>query len=1171
MINTMLNEVTKKLRGHKDTVYTVAYAKDGTRFASGGADKFVIIWSNEGEGKLKYSHNEAIQCLAYNPNSHHLVSCATSDFGLWEPEQNEVKKVKVTSKILCASWTTDGQHLAIGHYSGVISIRNKEGKEVSSVVRKAPIWCLQWNPSREEAFEVLAAGCWDQTLSFYHLSGRQLGKDKQLRFDPCSIAYFSNGEYICIGGSDKKASLYTKDGIRLMTIAEESSWVWSIAHRPNQNYICLGTNDGLLNVYQLLFNTVHSIYQNNYAFRESMTDVVIQDLVTEKQIRIKCKDYIKKIALYKNKVIAQLSDRLYVYEHDGNEEDPQYRLMEKIMKNLECMLLVSTSNHIIQCQESALHMYDFKGVKVREWTLDSSIRYVKVVGGPADREAILVGLKNGVILKIFIDNPFPVQILKLNVGIKCVDLSASRMKLAIVDDNNQCMVYDLKNKKFLFQENNATAVAWNSEYEDMLCFSHNGTLSIKTDNFPVHQHKVAGTVVGFRGYKIFSLQMMSMNTIDIPHSATLFQYIERKEFERAYQIACLGVTDADWKLLAVQSLMGLNFAIARKAFVRIRDFNYIALINKFEKQIQQKSADEQLFLAEIYAYQGRFDESAKLYVKAGHPEVAMDMLCDLRRWKDAKDLAAKNENNQSINLRDLILRQARSAEEDHDLRAAADLYQAGNEYMKAIKIMGEQKWLDNLIDLCRTLQPKTDARAIATCAGYFRKQDNHQYAKEAYMKIGDFSSLMSLHVEMSKWEEAFDLLKTHPEFTADVYLPYAEYLCNQDQFDEAQIAYKKAKKPVEALKMIQKLGFNAVIEHRFRDASYYFWQFAYETISLNKPTSEHCNVSEEEKQDRQAKFEKFLQLAKLYYVYSFVRDYTELPFNSTDIRHLYNISRYLLMNITTETPYNMSKVSIMLSLAKLSTQLGDYSNARLAYQKLQTLRVPKHMRDEIDVQSILIVGKPIANNESEAPICYRCSSRNPSLNEKGDRCTQCDHPFVRSFFSFDTLPLVEFELEDGLSDEEAIKLINIDPVEDGNSSKSQWREDTSNENVQTLSFDDPEPVQEETMNGGNNGKMIIDPFARALLDLSKRRVVVDRAMLASFHKDEVFVVDWGETQVKKKFYKSTIPEIQITRCEACNSFFHEEDYEFEMLKGQGCPFCRTNNKQAATEEPQPAT
>ena len=40
------------------------------------------------------------------------------------------------------------------------------------------------------------------------------------------------------------------------------------------------------------------------------------------------------------------------------------------------------------------------------------------------------------------------------------------------------------------QEPNANSVAWNSQYEDMLCFSGGGYLNIKAGHFPVHQQKL---------------------------------------------------------------------------------------------------------------------------------------------------------------------------------------------------------------------------------------------------------------------------------------------------------------------------------------------------------------------------------------------------------------------------------------------------------------------------------------------------------------------------------------------------------------------------------------------------------------------------------------------------------------------------------------------------------
>ena len=66
----------------------------------------------------------------------------------------------------------------------------------------------------------------------------------------------------------------------------------------------------------------------------------------------------------------------------------------------------------------------FEGDKEREWVMESLIRYIKVTGGPSGREGLLVGLKNGQILKIFLDNAFAIELIKQQTPVRCLDLSA---------------------------------------------------------------------------------------------------------------------------------------------------------------------------------------------------------------------------------------------------------------------------------------------------------------------------------------------------------------------------------------------------------------------------------------------------------------------------------------------------------------------------------------------------------------------------------------------------------------------------------------------------------------------------------------------------------------------------------------------------------------------------
>ncbi|XP_039626944.1 intraflagellar transport protein 122 homolog [Polypterus senegalus] len=1127
------------LKGHKDTVYCVAYAKDGKRFASGSADKSVIIWTSKLEGILKYTHNDSIQCVAYNPITHQLASCSSGDFGLWSPEQKSVSKNKVNSKITCCGWTNDGQYLALGMFNGIVSIRNKNGEEKVKIERPggslSPIWSIAWNPSKDEHNDILAVADWGQKLSFYQLSGKQIGKDRSLNFDPCCVSFFSKGEYIVMGGSDKQVSLYTKDGIRLGPIGEQNSWVWSCKVKPESNYVVVGCQDGTIALYQLIFSTIHGLYKDRYAYRGSMTDVIVQHLITEQKVRIKCRELVKKIAIYKNRLAIQLPEKILIYElYSDDSTDMHYRVKEKICKKFECSLLVVCSQHIILCHEKRLQCLSFNSVKEREWLMESLIRYIKVIGGPPGREGLLVGLKNGAILKIFVDNPFAITLLKQVTSVRCLDMSASRNKLAVVDEHNTCLVYDIRTKELLFQEPNANSVAWNTQCEDMLCFSGSGYLNIKASNFPVHQQKLQGFVVGYNGSKIFCLHVYSMSAVEVPQSAPMYQYLEKKMFKEAYQIACLGVTDNDWRDLAMEALEGQDFETAKKAFIRVRDLRYLELINSIEERKKRGETNNDLFLADVFAYQGKFHEAAKLYKKTGNDSCALNMYTDLRMFEYAKDFLGSGDPKDT---KMLITKQADWAKNINEPKSAAAMYLSAGEHMKAIEIIGDHGWVDMLIDLARKLD-KAEREPLSRCAFFFKKLEHHGYAAETYMKMGDLKSLVVLHVDTHHWDEAFELVEKHPEFKDYVYVPYAQWLAENDRFEEAQKAFHKAGRQNEAVKVLEQLTHNAVVESRFNDAAYYYWMLSMQCLDI-------ARENEEKKAEMLEKFQKFQHLAELYHVYHSIQRYTDEPFSSHLPETLFNISRYLLHNLTKNTPLGIYKVNTLYALAKQSKALGAYKLARHAYEKLQGLRIPARFQETIELGSLTLRSKPFHDSEELIPMCYRCSTNNPLLNNQGNVCINCRQPFIFSASSYEVLPLVEFYLEEGITDEEAVALIDLEAPR-AEKSNTNWQEITQADS-QTLRLDDSEDNAEE------------DPFT-AKLSFEQGGsefvpVVVNRSVLRSMSRRDVLIKRWPKP-LKWQYYRSLLPDVSITMCPSCFQMFHSEDYELLVLQHNCCPYCR---------------
>ena len=246
-------------------------------------------------------------------------------------------------------------------------------------------------------------------------------------------------------------------------------------------------------MYQMLISTVHGLYKERYAYRESMTDVIVQNLITDVKVRIKCKDLVKKLAVYKNKLAVQLPDKIVVYEVETNDpKDMNYKGKKSISKRLECSLFFITGAHMITCHDKRLDCFNLKGEKVREWLMEHPVRFMKVLGGAEAKEALLVSLKSGHVYEVFVDSSFPVLLLKQPNAVRYVDMSMQRQKMAIIDDNATLFVYSLAKGQgeLLYQEPNANSVAWNSYYEDMLAFSGNGNISIVVANFPPRRQRL---------------------------------------------------------------------------------------------------------------------------------------------------------------------------------------------------------------------------------------------------------------------------------------------------------------------------------------------------------------------------------------------------------------------------------------------------------------------------------------------------------------------------------------------------------------------------------------------------------------------------------------------------------------------------------------------------------
>ena len=76
-------------------------------------------------------------------------------------------------------------------------------------------------------------------------------------------------------GSDRTVTLWNKEGVKLGQIGELDDWVWSVCVNQATNAIFAASNTGQIKSFHTTFQRVHGLYQERYAYRELMTDVII--------------------------------------------------------------------------------------------------------------------------------------------------------------------------------------------------------------------------------------------------------------------------------------------------------------------------------------------------------------------------------------------------------------------------------------------------------------------------------------------------------------------------------------------------------------------------------------------------------------------------------------------------------------------------------------------------------------------------------------------------------------------------------------------------------------------------------------------------------------------------------------------------------------------------------
>ena len=81
---------------------------------------------------------------------------------------------------------------------------------------------------------------------------------------------------------------------------------------------------------------------------------------------------------------------------------------------------------------------------------------------------------------------------------------------------------------------------------------------------------------------------------------------------------------------------------------------------------------------------------------------------------------------------------------------------------------------------------KADRENLTLCADFLMKHKQYFNAADVYKKMGDLNQLAQVYGMTKQWQEAFRLASENPDLKEAVYIPYANWLAENDRFVEAQ-------------------------------------------------------------------------------------------------------------------------------------------------------------------------------------------------------------------------------------------------------------------------------------------------------------------------------------------------------------------------------------------------
>ena len=245
-------DTVKTLRGHKDTVNSVAFSPDGRLLVSGSADGTIKIWDvsqwqNIGTREPKTVQMfSAVHMVAFHPNGQLLATSGRHAKVVDISDSAEIATLPHDDYVWTLAISHDGRYLATDDGEGTtVKIWDIQRQRLTTLLEghTADVNYVKFSPDGR----VFASASWGGEVKLWDVSNWEPLGTRGSR-GTAAIDFTADGEILASAGFGEIALWSVESGDKIATLQGHTGWIRGLAFSSDSTRLASGGEDGSVRV-----------------------------------------------------------------------------------------------------------------------------------------------------------------------------------------------------------------------------------------------------------------------------------------------------------------------------------------------------------------------------------------------------------------------------------------------------------------------------------------------------------------------------------------------------------------------------------------------------------------------------------------------------------------------------------------------------------------------------------------------------------------------------------------------------------------------------------------------------------------------------------------------------------------------------------------------------------